>query len=123
MLHLIRHHRARMEAIALAIFGVVLSHLALVYELHEKLDHLAHEGGGYGVDQLFIAIIIVGILGFVFGVLRFGSCSENLKPLHHLIRLGARRKPCNRHMSKPCSGITSTIERRSGRWDENSAYG
>ncbi|OBZ95537.1 hypothetical protein ADU59_09000 [Pararhizobium polonicum] len=35
--------------------------------------------------------------------------SENLKPLHHLIGLGARRKPCNRHMSEPRSGTTSTI--------------
>jgi len=71
MLHLIRHHRARLEAIALAIIGVGLAHLAFVYELHEKLEHLAHEGGWLVVDQLFIAIIIAGILGLVFGVSRF----------------------------------------------------
>ncbi|MBB5536075.1 putative bifunctional diguanylate cyclase/phosphodiesterase [Rhizobium giardinii] len=47
-----------------------MAHLALVYELHEKLDHLAHENGWFVVDQLFIGIIIAGILGLVFGVLR-----------------------------------------------------
>ncbi|WHO20795.1 putative bifunctional diguanylate cyclase/phosphodiesterase [Agrobacterium tumefaciens] len=71
MLHLIRRHRTRFEATALTIIGVVLAHIAVVYELHERLDQLAHEHGWFVVDQLFIAIIIAGILGFAFGVLRF----------------------------------------------------
>ncbi|MFF0952258.1 hypothetical protein ACFYE9_32985 [Rhizobium leguminosarum] len=54
MLHLVRHHRARLEAIALAIIGVVLAYFALVYELHEKLDHLVHENGWFVVDQLTV---------------------------------------------------------------------
>lgn len=62
------------------------------------------------------------VLLLVAPITTAARASENLKPLHTLIGLGAMRKPCNRHMSKPCSGTTSTISRRSGRWEQNSAY-
>lgn len=70
--------RALWEALALALAGAVLSYLSWTYHVHEMMDELIHEHGQSGLGEALPAVIIVGILGLVYGASRIRALRHEI---------------------------------------------
>jgi diguanylate cyclase (GGDEF)-like protein len=79
MFNNVKHNRGLAQALFLTAFSIVVWQLAVQFDAYDVIDELVHEHEGWELDEIQLALIVSGLSGLLFCLLRFPDLSAEIK--------------------------------------------
>lgn len=79
MFNNVKHNRGLAQALFLTAFSIVVWQLAVQFDAYDVIDELVHEHEGWELDEILLALIVSGLSGLLFCLLRFRDLSAEIK--------------------------------------------